>query len=134
MEISVGGTYRVSLDVLKGFPWDRYVRFAFLFGSATSGGSAGDLDIAISDVGLEALGELLAELAKRLSLPEDYIDLLIVNERTPCPLVLEALRGVPLYVADWDEVYRYFNICQDQQIDSRKLALLETALESIWRG
>ncbi|MGC9118673.1 MAG: nucleotidyltransferase domain-containing protein, partial [Thermoproteus sp.] len=85
-------------------------------------------------VGLEALGELLAELAKRLSLPEDYIDLLIVNERTPCPLVLEALRGVPLYVADWDEVYRYFNICQDQQIDSRKLALLETALESIWRG
>lgn len=129
----VGRSFRVSLDALRLFPWGRYVRFAFLFGSAASRGFGNDLDIAVSDIGFEALGELLAELARRLSLPEDYIDIVVVTERTPCPLVLEALKGVPLYVADWDDVYRYFNVCQDQQIDSKKLRLLETALEAIWR-
>lgn len=133
MDIALGRTYKVSLEALRKFPWGKYVKFAFLFGSAASGGPAGDLDIAISKIGLEALGELLAELVKYLSLPEDFIDIVVVTERTPCPLVLEALRGIPLYVADWDEVYRYFNICQDQQIDSRKLKLLETALEAVWR-
>ena len=133
MEVVVGRSFKVSLDALKSFPWGKYVRFAFLFGSTATRGFGNDLDIAISEIGLEALGELLAELVKRLSLPEDYIDLVAVTERTPCPLVLEALKGVPLYVADWDEVYRYFNVCQDQQIDSRKLKLLETALEAIWR-
>ncbi|RFA95047.1 nucleotidyltransferase domain-containing protein [Pyrobaculum aerophilum] len=133
MDVVVGRAYKVSLEALKRFPWGKYVKFAFLFGSASSGGPAGDLDIAISKISLEALGDLLADLAKYLSLPEDFIDLVVVTERTPCPLVLEALKGVPLYVADWDEVYKYFNICQDQQIDSRKLRLLETALETIWR-
>jgi predicted nucleotidyltransferase len=134
VKVRVGRSYEVSLEALKTFPWGRYTRFAFLFGSAASGAEAGDLDLAVSAVSLEALGELLAELVRRLELPEDYIDIVIINERTPCPLVLEALRGVPLYVADWDEAYRYFNICLDHQIDSRKLQLLETAMAQIWRS
>jgi len=133
VEVSVGKVYRVSIDALRDFPWSRYVRFAFLFGSAVLGSTAGDVDIAISRVSLETLGELLAELVKSIHIPEDYIDLVIITERTPCPLVLEAFKGMPLYVADWDEVYRYFNVCQDQQIDSRKLRLIETAVDAVWR-
>ena len=128
-----GRSFEIPLDALRSFPWERYVRFAFFFGQPPREVFRSDLDIAVSDIGLEALGELLAELAKRLSLPEDYIDIVVGTERTPCPLVLEALKGVPPYVPDWDEVYGFFNVCQDQQIDTRKLKLLETALEAIWR-
>jgi predicted nucleotidyltransferase len=36
-EILVGRCYRVSFEKLRQFPWGRYVKFAFLFGSAAAG-------------------------------------------------------------------------------------------------
>lgn len=50
----------MSLKALQTLPWGRYARFAFLFGSDTSGTEAGDLDLAVSAVSFEALGELLS--------------------------------------------------------------------------
>jgi predicted nucleotidyltransferase len=132
-EILVGRCYRVSLEKLRQFPWSRYVKFAFLFGSAAAGGPAEDIDIAIPRTDLETYSELLAELALWLGVREDYIDLVEVGPETPCPLVLEALRGVPLYVEDWDLVFRLFNVCQDWEIDARKLQLHET-LVARWRA
>lgn len=133
VEILVGRCYRVSLDRLKAFPWGRYVKFAFLFGSAASGGPAGDLDIAIPRLDLERYSELLGDLAVWLDVNEDFIDLVEIWEETPCPIALEALRGVPLYVEDWDLVFRFFNVCQDWEIDARKLQIHEILLGR-WRG
>ncbi len=104
------------------------MKFAFLFGSAAAGGPAEDIDIAIPKADLETYSELLAELALWLGVREDYIDLVEVGPETPCPLVLEALRGVPLYVEDWDLVFRLFNVCQDWEIDAKKLQLHETLM------
>jgi predicted nucleotidyltransferase len=94
-EILVGRCYRVSLEKLRRSPWARYVKFAFLFGSAAAGGPAEDIDIAIPKADLETYSEVLAELALWLGVKEDYIDLVEVGPETPCPLVLEALRGLP---------------------------------------
>ena len=132
-EILVGRCYRVSLEKLRRFPWARYVKFAFLFGSAAAGGPAEDIDIAIPKADLETYSEVLAELVLWLGVKEDYIDLVEVGPETPCPLVLEALRGAPLHVEDWDLVFRLFNVCQDWEIDARKLQLHE-ALVARWRG
>ncbi|MCC6020942.1 MAG: nucleotidyltransferase domain-containing protein [Thermoproteaceae archaeon] len=131
-EVLVGRCYRVSLERLKQFPWSRYVKFAFLFGSAASGAPARDLDVAIPAVDLDTYSELLGELALWLGMSEDYIDLVEVGPETPCPLVLEALGGIPLHVGDWDLVFRLFNVCQDWEIDARKLQLHET-LMARWR-
>jgi hypothetical protein len=35
---------------------------------------------------------------------------------------------VPLYVEDWDLVFRLFNVCQDWEIDAKKLQLRETLM------
>ncbi len=133
MEITVGRCYRFSLEKLRQFPWGRYVKFAFLFGSAATSSRAEDLDIAISKTDLETYAEVLTELAMWLGVNEDYIDLVEIGRDTPCPLVLEALRGVPLYVENWDLVFPIFNICQDWETDARKLKLHET-LVARWRG
>ena len=132
-EILVGRCYKVSLEKLRKFPWARYVKLAFLFGSAATGGPAEDMDIAIPKTDLETYSEVLTELALWLGVNEDFIDLVEVGPETPCPLVLDALRGLPLHVEDWDLVFRLFNICQDWEIDARKLQLHEI-LVARWRA
>jgi predicted nucleotidyltransferase len=82
-EVLVGRCYRVPLERLGQFPWSRYVKFAFLFGSAARGAPARDLDIAIPAVDLDAYSELLGELALWLGMSEDYIDLMKVREDAP---------------------------------------------------
>ncbi len=96
-------------------------------------GPAEDIDIAIPKTDLETYSEVLTELALWLGVNEDFIDLVEVGPETPCPLVLEALLGVPLYVEDWDLVFRLFNVCQDWEIDARKLQLHEI-LVARWRA
>ncbi|MEZ0319694.1 MAG: nucleotidyltransferase domain-containing protein [Pyrobaculum sp.] len=120
------------LKTLKEIPWGRYVKFAFLTGSLAEKGRGNDVDIVISKIGLEEYGELLYLITSALGIDEDHVDLVPVDENTPCAFVVDSLgKSVPLYVADWDEVFRIFNICQDFLIDAKKLDLFYTAVKAV---
>ncbi len=116
---------------LDGFPWrDFDVEFAVLFGSRAGGTKIkGDWDIAVwlNDVGKYA--DLLAALAKFLGTREEDVDLVPLNYRLPCHLLMEILRRKPIYVRD---VERYLDIrfklqnpCVDFFISAKKLGLEE---------
>ncbi len=79
------------------------------------GGSAGrDVDIMVPPLDLDRYGELLGAPVKYLGVNEGLVDLIPLTERTPCPLVLDALsKAVPLHVDGLDYVLRVHNICQD---------------------
>jgi len=120
------------LPILKSIPWNRYVKFAFLTGSLVERGSGRDVDVVISEVDLEAYSELLSLVVKSLGVSEDFVDLVQINEATPCSFVVYSFsHSIPLYVGDWDEVFRLFNICLDHQIDTRKLSTLEIAIAKL---
>ena len=90
------------------------------------------MDIIVPPLDLDRYGELLEALVKYLGMNEDLIDLIPLTERTPCPLVLDALsKAVPLHVDDLDYVLRIYNICQDWYADYRKLDLHEAALTAV---
>lgn len=121
------------LNKLRSIPWRDFVQFAFLTGSLAIRGTGNDVDIVVSRIdSLERYGELLYIIVKAVGVNEDLIDLVPIDENTPCPFIVESLsHSIPLYVSDWDQVFRIFNICLDQQMDARKLNTLETALEVI---
>lgn len=121
-----------ALEALRSVPWGRYVKFAFLTGSLAERGRGNDVDVVVSKISLEDYGELLYQITSALGLDEDHVDLVPVDENTPCVFVVDALsKSVPLYVADWDEVFRIFNICQDFLIDAKKLDLYHTAVRAV---
>ncbi|MEM2440592.1 MAG: HepT-like ribonuclease domain-containing protein, partial [Candidatus Bathyarchaeia archaeon] len=95
----VSNTIRGSLrELFKG-----KVRAAFLFGSRAKGYSLkDDYDVAVyfgRPHNLYDLGELAVDLAKKLNIEEDKVDIVDLDSAAP-EMVLEALDGVPLFVED----------------------------------
>ncbi|MGC9118036.1 MAG: nucleotidyltransferase domain-containing protein [Thermoproteus sp.] len=114
---------------LAEFPWrDFDVEFAVLFGSRSGGRRIkGDWDVAVwlNDVGKYA--DLLAALAKFLGVREEDVDLVALNHRLPCSLIVEILRRRPIYVRDWERYldirFRLQNPCVDFLIGAARLGL-----------
>lgn len=79
------------------------VKSAFLFGGRTKGYSLkGDYDISVyfgKPHDLYDLGELAVDLAKALNVKEDKVDIVDLDSAAP-DIVLEALKGIPLFVED----------------------------------
>lgn len=85
-------------EVFKG-----RVRAAFLLGGRAKGYSLkGDYDISVyfgKPHDLYDLGELLVDLARALNVKEDKVDVVDLDSAAP-EIVLEALKGIPLFVED----------------------------------
>ncbi|MGB9779172.1 MAG: HepT-like ribonuclease domain-containing protein, partial [Candidatus Bathyarchaeales archaeon] len=79
------------------------VKAAFLFGGRAKGYSLkGDYDISVyfgKPHDLYDLGELAVEVAKALNVDEDKVDIIDLDSAAP-EIVLEALKGIPLFVQD----------------------------------
>jgi predicted nucleotidyltransferase len=132
-----------DLDRLRRFDWGRFgVVFSIVFGSRVRGrGFRRDWDVAVWVEGLERVVDLQYALARYLGVPEDYVDVVVLNnyELLPCTLIVEILgRGRLVYCRDLesflDTKLRVLLPCFDFQIDSRKLKLLEAQVESVTRG
>ena len=85
-------------EVLKG-----KVKAAVLFGGRAKGYSLkGDYDIAVyfgRPYTLYEVGRLVVDMARALKVPEEEIDVLIMDSAEP-KLVLEALEGKQIYIED----------------------------------
>ncbi|MEM2946968.1 MAG: HepT-like ribonuclease domain-containing protein [Candidatus Bathyarchaeia archaeon] len=85
-------------DVFRG-----RVKAAFLFGGRAKGYALkGDYDISVyfgKPHDLYDLGELVVDLAKAMNIEEDKIDIVDLDSAAP-EIVLEALKGIPLFVED----------------------------------
>lgn len=95
-----------SLDVLHKNLQEVFkgrVKAAFLFGGKAKGYAfKGDYDISVcfgKPRDLYDLGELVVDLAKALNVEEDKIDIVDLDSAAP-EIVLEALKGIPLFVED----------------------------------
>ncbi len=128
-------------SALEGFTWERYgVRFALLFGSRARRGVAvkGDWDIAVWPDPRDKYGDLVADLAARLGVREEQIDLVILDDETPCALVLEIAAGKPLYYRDLKEfldvLYLYVNVCIDHFITLEKVGSWEAQVRRVWQS
>ncbi len=114
--------------------------YVVLFGSAARSCSYRDVDLAIlfqRRPGVDELLDLVSQVADRLGLSDDRVDTVVLNrEDLSCTLIVEALgRGVPVYHVSW-EVYvedalRRLWICWDFEIASKKLGLVEAAVEAV---
>ncbi len=123
---------------LRRVDWARHgVVYVVLFGSAARGDSYEDVDLAVlfeKPPDLETLAKLAEEIAATIGLPEDRVDIVVLNnEDLPCTLILEALgKGVPVYYQDMEayieDALRRLKLCWDFEISYRKLDLLETAI------
>ncbi|AET34035.1 hypothetical protein [Pyrobaculum ferrireducens] len=78
------------------------------------------------------------DLAARLGVREEDIDIVVLDEDTPCALVLEIARGRPLYYRGLKEfldvLYFHVNVCIDHFITLRKVEAWETQLSKTWRS
>ncbi|MEM3566735.1 MAG: HepT-like ribonuclease domain-containing protein [Candidatus Bathyarchaeia archaeon] len=85
-------------EVFKG-----RVKAAFLFGGRAKGYALkDDYDISVyfgRPHNLYNLGELVVDLAKAMNIEEDKIDIVDLDSAAP-EIVLEALKGIPLFVED----------------------------------
>ena len=65
----------------------------------------------------------------------EKIDIVPLNRDIPCELFLKIVKGIPLYVDDFnmyiDDLCRRIMLCYDMSIISRKLKVLETALKIV---
>ena len=100
---------REVVEKLKSFDWEqRGVEFAVLFGSTARGlaGPLSDVDIAVK--GDVDVVELVLDISSLLDLPEDRVDVVVVNEEMPYSLLRAiAVEGIPVYVKD-REAWRDF--------------------------
>ena len=116
---------------LSEFPWQKFdIEFAILFGSRVGGKIVkGDWDIAAWFNNLDQYPDLLIALAKFLGVHEDAIDLIPLNYRLPCQLLIEILRHKPIYIRDVDKYldirFRLQNPCVDFLISAKHLGLGE---------
>lgn len=91
----------------------RDIVFAIIFGSYSKGfvNVHSDLDIAIyfgDKPSFDELSDLIYMLAKELSLPEDKIDILILDENVPYELRYKIFRdGIPAIIRDEKEFKNY---------------------------
>jgi predicted nucleotidyltransferase len=138
-----------SLETLKSFNWKDFgVAFAVLFGSRVRGNVfKGDWDIAAwleepggIDAQFSRVADLQYSLAKHLGVPEEAVDIVVLNryEELPCTLLIEILgRGKPIYVKDFeaflDVKLRILFPCFDFMIDAKKLRLSEVQREAVTR-
>ncbi len=102
-----------------------------------------DVDIAVlfkEFPDIDVITDLVIEIADKLGLPDDRIDLVVLNrEDIPCILIIEALgKGHIIYCEDLDkcldDIIRRLKICWDFELSYRKLQLLETALNVVKRS
>ncbi len=116
---------------LSLFPWQEFnIEFAVLFGSRANGRAVkGDWDIAVWFNDINDYADLLASLARFLGVREELIDLVPLNYRLPCQLIIEILRHKPIYVRDIEKYleirFRLQNPCIDFFISMKKLGLGE---------
>nr|WP_243666757.1 nucleotidyltransferase domain-containing protein [Vulcanisaeta sp. JCM 16159] len=86
----------------------------------------GDWDIAVWFNDINEYADPLASLARFLGVREDLVPL---NYRLPCQLIIEILRHRPIYVRDigkyLDTRFRLQNLCIDFFISMRRLGLGE---------
>lgn len=80
-------------------------RFAFLFGSVVDtapGRSPRDVDIAVSlpDYDFQRYLEFREQLSRALSIPEERLDLVVLDRASPRIKLEALLTGVPVFVAD----------------------------------
>lgn len=80
-------------------------RFAFLFGSvvdAAPGRSPRDVDIAVSlpEYDFQRYLEFRGQLSRALSIPEERLDLVVLDRASPRIKLEALLTGVPVFVAD----------------------------------
>ncbi|MCU7788481.1 nucleotidyltransferase domain-containing protein [Pyrobaculum sp. 3827-6] len=127
--------------MLEDFPWQKYgLGFAVLFGSRAGYKPVvrGDWDIAVWPDPGDRYGDLVTDLAARLGVREEDIDIVVLDEDTPCALVLEIAGGRPLYYRDLKEfldvLYFHVNVCIDHFITLRKVEAWETQLSKTWRS
>jgi predicted nucleotidyltransferase len=129
------------VENLSNFPWRNFnVSYAILFGSAVEGGGH-DIDIAVkfNRYSFESYLDLLEGLSKHLSLREDHIDLIALNEEVPCHILVEIFsNGQIVYLGDPEEltadIRKRLNPCYDFLISMRKVGYLEKMLEAVKRG
>lgn len=119
--------------------------FVTLFGSLVRGRftQMSDIDIGIEARNPENLVDLLPQFiidaALELGVVEDKIDVVLLNVGDlPIGLRFDAVvRGVPIYVSDWDEYVRefvkVFSEYADFQVFSRANRLRERYLEALRR-
>ena len=120
-------------------------RLVTLFGSLVRGRftQLSDIDIGINVKNPENLAEVLPQFiidaALELGVVEDKIDVVVLNVGDlPIGLRFDAVvRGVPIYVSDWDEYVRefvkVFSEYADFQVFSRANRLRERYLEALRR-
>ncbi len=130
------------VEKLRGIDWARHgVVYAILFGSALRGERFEDIDIAVlfeEKPDLDRVLQLVTEIAGSVGLPDDRIDLVVLNNDVPCVLIEEALgKGEIVFCGDRelciDDVLKRLKLCWDFEIAYRKLDLLRTALEAVKR-
>ncbi|MGC9105570.1 MAG: nucleotidyltransferase domain-containing protein [Thermoprotei archaeon] len=123
--------------------WRAYgVEYALLFGSRVTGRVfKGDWDIAVKfrRFDLDNYSSLLVDLAKELKVREDMIDLVPIDENTPCALILEIERNKKLLYAEsfdsfLDDWLKRVSVCIDFEISKRKLRVLEAMEEAVRKG
>ena len=128
------------VNKLKSFNWNKHdIDYVILFGSILQNIEySKDIDLAIKfqNYNFEKYISILEELAKYLNIPEDKIDIVILNESDyiPCSLIIEIYsKGELIYCKNLEEYTRdilsIFNICIDFLIDRKKLRLIEIALK-----
>ncbi len=127
------------VEKLRSIHWPKYkVVYAILFGSAMRCNKPRDIDVAVmfsSNPDLSDIVRLADEISKTIGYPLEKIDIVPLNRDIPCELFLEIVKGIPLYVDDFnmyiDDLCRRIMLCYDMSIISRKLKVLETALKTI---
>jgi len=120
-------------------------RFVMLFGPLVRGRftQLSDIDIGVKARNLEDLADVLPQFiidaALELGVVEDKIDVVVLNVGDlPIGLRFDAVvRGVPIYVSDWDEYVRefvkVFSEYADFQVFNRVNRLGERYLEALRR-
>ena len=130
------------VDRLRVFDWSSFgVVFAIVFGSSVSGkGFKRDVDVAVWIDDPEKAVDLQYALSRYLGVPEQCIDIVVLNsyELLPCTLLIEALgKGKPVYYRDLnsflDTKLRILFPCFDFMIDAEKLRLLEAQVEAVMK-
>jgi predicted nucleotidyltransferase len=120
-------------------------RFVMLFGPLVRGRftQLSDIDISVKARNLEDLADVLPQFiidaALELGVVEDKIDVVVLNVGDlPIGLRFDAVvRGVPIYISDWNEYVRefvkVFSEYADFQIFNRANRLGERYLEALRR-
>ena len=126
----------ITRDVVTSHYKD-FIHFALLYGSLVYGafGPLSDIDVALmlkEDVDvINVLPILISDLALALGLPEDKIDITVLNDPSlPLAVRFEALtQGVPIYISDRGvfvkEVVKAISLYGDYQVFLRANAFNE---------